>query len=213
MELTWYGHASIRIVTNEGTVIYIDPYAGEDAWYDKSADIVLITHHHYDHLKETLLHKVAVDSTVVLSTSQVRARHNEVRPVWPGERHEIYKIKIMVVEAYNIGKPNHLKGEGLGFVLEIDGKTIYIAGDTDFIPEMRKVKTDIVVLPVSGVYTMNARQAADVVLGMKPKVAIPYHWGSGIVGSRDDAEMFKEIIDNAGITTVHILVPNQSITL
>jgi L-ascorbate metabolism protein UlaG (beta-lactamase superfamily) len=89
---------------------------------------------------------------------------------------------------------------------------VYCAGDTDFIPEMHAFKADIVFLPVGGTYTMGAKEAAKVVLGMKPTYAIPYHWGS-IVGSLDDAETFKELIDAAGQTTVHIMSPSQTIEL
>ena len=212
MDLTWFGHASVRIVTKAGTVIYVDPYAGEEAWYDMQADIVLVTHAHFDHLKETLLHKVIGDDSVTLGPPAVRARHEEAKPVWPNEKHVLKDVTIRTVDAYNLQKPNHPKGEGVGYVLEFDNTSVYIAGDTDFIPEMRKINADIVLLPVGGMYTMNAREAAEVVLGMKPKVAIPYHWGSA-VGSLDDAELFKDIVDSAGITTVHIMHPDQTLQL
>jgi L-ascorbate metabolism protein UlaG (beta-lactamase superfamily) len=212
MELTWFGHASVRIVTKEGVVIYIDPFAGDEGWYDKQADLVLVTHNDYDHLKESLMHKLIGDDCVILGPSAVRTHHQEVKPVWPNESHEIKGVKIKVVDAYAIGKKVHPKGEGVGYVLEFDGTSVYVAGDTDFIPEMRKIRADIVVLPVGGTFTMSAKEAAEVVLGMKPKHAIPYHWGS-IVGHLDDAENFKDIVDSAGLTTVHIMHPDQTVQL
>ncbi|MEK6823308.1 MAG: MBL fold metallo-hydrolase [Nanoarchaeota archaeon] len=212
MEVTWFGHASVRIVTKGGVAIYVDPYAGEDAWYDLPADVVLVTHGHYDHLKAALLRHIVVDGTVVMGTQAIGAQYHGAHPVWPGETHEVRGIRIRVIDAYNINKNYHPKGEGVGYVLEFDGTSLYIAGDTDFIPEMRKFRTDVVLLPIGGTYTMTAKEAAQVVLGMAPKVAIPIHWGS-VVGTVDDAEMFKEIVDTAGQTAVHIMHANQTITL
>ena len=212
MQVTWFGHASLRIKTNAGTVIYVDPFAGEESWYDSQADLVLVTHAHYDHLKVSLLHKIVGDNSVVLGTSAVRSQHHEAKLVWPEEHHEVKGIRIQVVESYNLKSKYHPKGDGIGYVLQFDDTSVYIAGDTDFIPEMRKIRADIVFLPVGGTYTMGAKEAAEIVLGMKPKVAVPIHWGS-VVGTRDDAELFKEIIDNAGVTTVAIPRQNEEVTV
>jgi L-ascorbate metabolism protein UlaG (beta-lactamase superfamily) len=209
MHLTWFGHASVRIETKEGVVIYVDPYAGDETWYDKAADIVLVTHADYDHFKMALLKRIRVDDTVIFSTRQVCQDVDGAKPVWPGEKHVVKGVTITAVDAYTL-QGKHEKGEGVGFIIECEGRKVYVAGDTDFIPEMRKFRADIVFLPVGGTFTMGAKDAAQIVLGMKPEHAIPYHWGS-IVGSIDDARDFKELVDTAGHTVVHIMSPSQMI--
>lgn len=209
MHLTWFGHASVRIETKEGVVIYVDPYAGDEHWYDKAADVVLVTHADYDHLKLALLKRILTDDTVFFSTREVCGQVNGAKPVWPGEKHSVKGVTITAVDAYNL-QGNHKKGDGVGYLIECEGRTVYVAGDTDFIPEMRRFRADIVFLPVGGTYTMGAKDAAQIVLGMKPEHAIPYHWGS-VVGSIDDARDFKEYVDTAGVTVVHIMSPSQTI--
>ena len=127
----------------------------------------------------------------------------DVRTIKPGESILIDKVKIEAVPSYNIDKQFHLQKNGwLGFVLEINGVRIYHAGDTDFIPEMKNLKVDIALLPVSGTYVMTADQAAKAALAIKPKLAIPMHYGA-IVGSVDDAIQFKESL--VGKVEVEIL--------
>ncbi len=191
MKITWFGHASVRIVTSKGTIIYVDPYAGEESWYDKIADAVLITHGHYDHLKDALLPLMMGDETLMLAPPPVAKLHNGCRPVLAGQTGKVKDAQVSTVHAYTVEHPNHPREEGVGYIITADGKSVYVAGDTDVIPEMRQLKADVVLLPVGGTYTMDAKQAAEVVAGMRPKLAIPYHYGL-TVGTADDAELFRE---------------------
>jgi L-ascorbate metabolism protein UlaG (beta-lactamase superfamily) len=117
----------------------------------------------------------------------------------PGDRVALGDVAIEVVPSYNIGKGFHPKSsEYLGFVVVMEGVRIYFAGDTDFIPEMKDIHADIVLLPVGGTYTMNVEEAVQAVQAIKPRIAVPMHWGS-IVGSAGDAEQFKR---DAGVEVV-----------
>lgn len=200
MIIKWLGHASFKI-SSEGKVIYVDPYAGE---YDEAADIILITHGHYDHFNAEKINSIMNDSTVVIGTEEVASQMNGVFGLSNGTSKTVDSIKVHAVPAYNIGKSFHPKGINNGYILELEGKKVYIAGDTDLIPEMSRIKADIVLVPVGGTYTMNANEAAEAVLKIKPKIAIPMHFGS-IVGTEDDAVMFKEEIEGKSDVKVMIL--------
>ncbi len=188
--IKWYGHASVMIKAEK--TIYIDPFelpAGTE-----KADIVLITHEHYDHFSPDDLKKIQKEDTIIVSTPDVIANvKGEKREILPGKELEVYGIKVKGVPAYNIGKRFHPKEKNwVGYIVEIEGVTVYHAGDTDLIPEMKNFgKIDIAMLPVGGTYTMNASEAAQAANTISPKVAIPMHWGS-IVGSEKDAETFKK---------------------
>lgn len=201
MEIIWLGHASFKIKT-DGGVIYIDPYFGE---YNEKADIILISHGHYDHSSMEKIGSVRTDDTVILTTAEVASTIHGAIAMTAGQIEEIEGVKVEAVNAYNINKNFHPKGYGLGFVVEAEGKRIYFAGDTDRIPEMKSVKADIVLLPVGGTYTMNSSEAAMAVLDVKPKIAIPMHYGSGIVGTIEDAEVFKEKVEEKSSVRVVIL--------
>ncbi|MCM8798891.1 MAG: MBL fold metallo-hydrolase, partial [Candidatus Omnitrophica bacterium] len=111
----------------------------------------------------------------------------------PGEKIKLKEIEVEGVPAYNLYKSFHPKENGyLGFVIAVEGKRVYHAGDTEFIPEMKKIEAEIILLPVGGTYTMNAKEAAEAANTINPQVAIPMHWGS-IVGTRKDAEEFKRL--------------------
>jgi L-ascorbate metabolism protein UlaG (beta-lactamase superfamily) len=192
--ITWLGHASIRISGPPNT-IYIDP------WKLKSfqpADIILITHEHYDHFSKEDVAQLRTDATVIVTTPVVAGQlTGDVRAVQPGDTVMVKGIKIEAVAAYNIDKfrspgvPYHPQADNkLGFILEVDGVRIYHSGDTDPIPEMATIKSDIAILPVSGKFTMTAAEAVEAVRVLKPKIAIPIHYGD-IAGSIADAEQFK----------------------
>ena len=186
----WLGHASVRI--NGSKTIYVDPYElSEDA---EKADIILITHNHYDHLSVEDIKKIANDQTVVvIPASLLVSLKYEVNKVDIGQTITVKGVEIRAVPAYNIIKTFHPRSQGyVGYVFTLDGITYYHAGDTDHIPEMRGVKADVVFLPVGGTYTMDAAQAAEAVKDINPSLAIPIHWGS-IVGSKADAEKFKNL--------------------
>lgn len=185
----WLGHASFKI-TNERT-IYIDP------WQLKrkdQADIILVTHPHYDHLSPGDIAKIRTDETIIVSTADSAAKLNHnVKTIKPGDVVNIKGIEIKAVPAYNVDKPYHPQRNGwVGYIINVEGVKIYHTGDTDFIPEMEDLKVDIALLPVGGTYTMDAEEAAKAANVIKPKIAIPMHWGS-IVGSRADAERFMKL--------------------
>jgi len=212
----WLGHASFRI-SNEDTVIYIDPWKLQGA--AKDADVVLVSHSHYDHYSQEDIDKVSGADTQLLASNDVvaTAGGRAVTPglavelvvataggraVTPGLAVELDGVKIIGVAAYNPAKQFHPKrNQWLGFVVELGGKRIYYAGDTDLINEMKELKDiDLALLPVGGTYTMSATEAAEAVGRIGPKQAVPYHWGD-IVGGPSDAEQFAEKAQCARIAT------------
>ncbi|HID04901.1 MAG TPA: MBL fold metallo-hydrolase, partial [Aigarchaeota archaeon] len=195
IQISWLGHDGFRI-TYGGKVVYIDPYQIKGG---PQADLILITHDHFDHLSIDDIKKVAGDKTVVIAAENCsgkvkNVKAKEVRLVKPGEKTTVGDITVEAIHAYNVNKfrsPGivfHPKEyNGVGYVVSIGGVRIYHAGDTDNIPEMRELKPDVALLPVSGTYVMTAEEAAEAVESIKPKVAIPMHYGA-IVGTEADAE-------------------------
>jgi len=192
----WLGHAAFRI-TN-GKVIYIDPYKiNHDS---PKADLILITHDHFDHFSKEDIIKIKKKETVFVAPPSVaKALDGDVRPVKRGQRIKVGDIDIQAVAAYNIGKDFHPRSsDNVGYVVTIEGTRIYHTGDTDVIPEMKEIKTDIALLPCGGTYTLTAQEAAKAVDIIKPKIAVPMHWGS-VVGSRKDAEEFVRCCKNCEV--------------
>ncbi|MCK4589788.1 MAG: MBL fold metallo-hydrolase [Nanoarchaeota archaeon] len=195
VQIKWLGHASFKIL-GEGKVIFIDPYQIDPS---EPADIILVTHAHFDHCSLEDIDKIREKSTVIVAPADCAAKlGNNVKTVAVGETVEIEGIKVTGVPAYNThrfrspGVLFHPKEAGwLGMVLEIGGVKIYHAGDTDKIPEMKSIECDVALLPVGGTYTMDAEEAAEAANLIKPDIAIPMHWGK-IVGSEDDAKKFSE---------------------
>jgi L-ascorbate metabolism protein UlaG (beta-lactamase superfamily) len=193
--IRWLGHASFLVQDQtSGKNIYIDPFRlGKGL---PPADIILVTHDHSDHLAPDDIASIAGKSTLVVSTSAAKGKIPkgiELRVVKPGDTLTVQGIRIDVVPAYNAKKQFHPKANGnVGFVVHVGGRTIYHAGDTDFIPEMKNLKVDVALVPVGGTYTMDAKEAAEAVNAMKPRVAVPMHYGT-IVGSETDAESFKSL--------------------
>ena len=210
MQITWLGHASFKIVA-EGQTIYIDPYAGEDEYYEESANILLVSHSHFDHCDGRKVGMIKREETLMLTPEDIVHRFNSTKVV-PGNDFIIGRIKITVVKAYNINKPNHPDEFGVGYIIEAEGKKIYFAGDTDLIPEMDQIQADIALLPVGGTYTMNAKEAAKAAVKIKCRLAIPMHWGYGIIGKMYDAEEFQELLQEENIN-VRILEPGQKLEL
>lgn len=199
--IAWLGHDAFRIAATQ--TIYIDPY--EIAPGD-TADLILITHEHFDHCSPQDAAKIQGEHTVIVTEKDSAAKlTGDVRVVRPGDSQKIGQVNIEAVPAYNIDKNFHPKEKNwLGFVIEIDGVRIYHAGDSDFIPEMKDLKVDIALLPVSGTYVMTAAEAVEAALAIAPQLAIPMHYGA-IVGDRHDANRFKEAL--AGKIDVLILDP------
>jgi len=210
VEIEWINHASFRIAAG-GNIIYIDPWKLPPEMSGHDADVVFISHTHYDHYSEVDIEKVSKAGTAVVGPAETAEKLAAAKAITPGERMTIKEITIEAVAAYNIDKAFHPKGNNwLGAVITIGGKRIYYAGDTDLIPEMSGLKDiDLALLPVGGTYTLDASQAAEACRTIGPKAALPYHWGD-IVGSPDDAERFGSEVT---CCEVHILQPGGSVTL
>ena len=197
----WLGHDGFKIIAG-GKTIYTDPYKLGKSQYNKNdADIVFISHNHFDHLSmDDLKHVVAKKTTIVAAkecVEQLKAVGTaEVKGVAPGEKLTVQGVPVEAVAAYNTNKHFHPKADGkVGFVITAGNMRIYHTGDTDDIPEMGTVQPDVVLVPVSGTYVMTAEEAARAVNEkIKPKkLAIPMHYGS-IVGSEQDANKFKHLV-------------------
>ena len=200
VKISWLGHDSFRI--KNGKTIIIDPFKIRPI--PDKADILLVSHEHFDHLSLDDIKKVSSDKTTIVTIPAVKKelssmKVKEVKTVKAGDKVAFGNITVEVVPAYNLnkfrepGKPFHPKEDGkVGFILSINGVRVYHAGDTDPIPEMRGFKTDVALLPVSGTYVMTPEEAAEATRMIKPKLAIPMHYGA-IVGSENDAEKFKQL--------------------
>ncbi len=184
----WLGHDTFKIEGEQ--IIYTDPFKIKKT--DK-ADIILITHDHHDHCSPEDVKKVQGPDTVIVTTADCAAKlQGNIKIVKPGDKIEIKGITVEAVASYNTNKQFHTKDrDWVGYVFTVKGQTIYIAGDTDHIPEMKNIRADIALLPVSGTYVMTADEAVRAALDIRPKIAIPMHYGS-IVGTKDDARKFAE---------------------
>lgn len=188
-QITWLGHDSFRITDDK--IIYIDPWQITGG---PPADLILVTHDHYDHLSVEDIKQIRQEGTVIVTTpAAAKKLSGPVRMVKPGDNLSVRGIDVEVVPAYNTNKKFHTKEYGgVGFIVTVDGERIYHAGDTDVIPEMKGLQVDIALLPVSGTYVMTAEEAVKAVEMIQPKQVIPMHFGS-IVGSEADAERFKKL--------------------
>lgn len=199
----WLGHASLRIDA-PGAVVYVDPWklSGDPP----PADLILITHEHYDHCSLEDIARVRTDDTVIVANPGAAKKiSGPVRVVRAGDELSAKGVKIQAVPAYNVDKDFHPKAAGhVGFLLTIDDTSIYVAGDTDVIPEMQDIDADIAILPVSGTYVMTADQAVEAAGIIAPGIAIPVHYGE-IVGSAADAQQFL----NRAACEVRILQKEQ----
>jgi L-ascorbate metabolism protein UlaG (beta-lactamase superfamily) len=200
IKLSWLGHDGFRI--ENGKVVYIDPFKIEAG--GPKADIVLVSHEHSDHCSPADLRKVITPATVIVAHSQSKNEVSklnvkEIRIMKPGDKINVGDVAIEAVPAYNVnkyrepGRVFHPEEDGkLGYVVTIKGVRIYHAGDTDHIPEMKNIQTDIALLPVSGTYVMTAHEAAEAAATINLQIAIPMHYGA-IVGGRIDAETFQKL--------------------
>ncbi len=200
-KIHWLGHDAFRI---EGeTIVYMDPFQIKAG---PIADLILISHEHFDHCSPDDVKKIQQSKTVIVTEKDsAKKLSGDVRVIKPGDSIMIDKVKVEAIPSYNLDKHFHPKKNGwLGFILEMDGVRLYHAGDTDFIPEMENLKVDIALLPVSGTYVMNSDQAVKAALAIKPKIAIPMHYGA-IVGSDQDATQFKQALTGK----VEVVILNQ----
>jgi len=190
----WLGQSAFRIESG-GKALYIDPYMLEDS--AKKADIILITHAHFDHCSAEDVKKIIKKDSIVAAAESCGGKLDcDIKSMRPGDRLDEAGFSVRAVRAYNNDKNFHPKSNGwLGFVINLpDGRTVYHAGDSDHIDEMKDIKNiDIALLPVGGTYTMNAEEAAGAALSISPKIAVPMHYGS-VVGSVADAEKFASLL-------------------
>lgn len=191
-------HSSIKI--SKGKVIYIDPFKIDENYND--ADIIFITHDHYDHYSEEDIDKVKKDDTVIIVPEELLTkvlrkgfRQDYIITVVPNQKYMVEGIEFETVPAYNINKQFHPKeNEWVGYIIEIKGNRYYIAGDTDITEENKKVKCDVAFVPVGGTYTMDFKEAAYLINEIKPKIAVPIHYGS-VVGTKQDAIDFIKLLN------------------
>ena len=201
IKIRWLGHDTFTL--EKGITICIDPYKLSKTI---RADLVLISHNHFDHLSLEDLKKISSNNTTIVAANECVSQISnislkEMIGIAPGDEYTIIGVKIKAVPAYNINKinpdtkkPFHPKEDKkIGFIITMEGTTIYHTGDSDLIPEMADLKPDILLVPVSGTYVMTAKEAANAVDKIKPKIAIPMHYGT-IVGSENDAKEFKDMV-------------------
>ncbi len=201
VQLDWLGHDGFLLTDLiDNRTIYIDPYELSDPTNKPKADVVLITHSHYDHLSIEDLKKISTPKTIIicppdcLSKLQNKVDFRDTKLIAPNQSITFGNITIEAIPAYNTNKKFHPKdNDWVGYIIDINSKRIYHAGDTDSTPELLQLKKiDIALLPVSGTYVMTAEKAAKAANTFKPKLAIPMHYGS-IIGVQSDAEKFKEL--------------------
>jgi L-ascorbate metabolism protein UlaG (beta-lactamase superfamily) len=191
-KIHWLGHDGFRV--DGSRTLYFDPW---EVTSDIKADVIMISHDHYDHCSPDDVAKLSKPYTVVVTEPEsAKKLSGNVKTITPGQTIDVNGVKITGVPSYNTDKQFHpQQNNWLGFIAEIDGVKIYHAGDTDFIPEMKKLDVDIALLPVSGTYVMTADQAIQAARAIKPKIAIPMHYDK-IVGTVSDAEKFANALKN-----------------
>jgi L-ascorbate metabolism protein UlaG (beta-lactamase superfamily) len=184
----WLGHDTFKISGEK--VIYTDPF---NIKKKDAADIILITHEHYDHCSPDDIKKIQKSDTVIVAPPDCAGKlSGNIKTVVPGDKLTIGDVEIEAVPSYNTNKQFHTKSRNwVGYIITVNGEIIYLAGDTDFIPEMKTFKADIALLPVSGTYVMTAEEAVEAALVIKPKIAVPMHYNS-IVGTKKDAKKFAD---------------------
>jgi L-ascorbate metabolism protein UlaG (beta-lactamase superfamily) len=198
-DIVWLGHDSFRITGEQ--VIYIDPFQLSPRSKLPKADIILVTHEHFDHLSLEDINRVSGPDTIIVAPAEgaAKLKGRKVQFVKPGDKVTVKGIAIEAVPAYNTSKfrsPGvhfHPKADDkVGFIITVTGCRVYHAGDTDLIPEMSDVVCDIALIPVGGTYTMTAEEGAQAANLLKPKMAVPMHYGT-IVGNDSHAELFKKL--------------------
>ncbi len=192
-------HSSIRI--KRDLVIYFDPFKINKEYND--ADIIFITHNHYDHYSPEDIKKVRKKDTVVVAPIDLLDdlllllfAKESIILVKPDEKYNVKGIDFKTIRAYNINKNFHLKEYNwVGYLVTIKDIIYYIAGDTDVTDENKQVKCDVAFVPVGGTYTMDYKEAAKFVNEIKPKIAVPTHYGE-VVGSKEDGKNFSRLLNS-----------------
>lgn len=190
----WLAHAGFQIKA-DGKVVYVDLYKHGEAL--EKADLILVTHSHADHCDPSSISKVRKEDTVVIAPKDCASKiGGSVKTLEPGEEAKVGDIRVRAVQAYNVkrfrspGNPYHPRGFGVGYLITVEDKTVYHAGDTDFIPEMQQLgHVDLALLPSGDTYTMDSAEAAEAARAVKPRAAIPMHrWST-------DPEQFRRKVE------------------
>ncbi len=197
--------SSIKIVLDK--VIYFDPFKIEEELHD--ADIIFITHNHFDHLDKRSINKIKNDNTVIVAPKSIEFDISGIDCqkylLEPNDEIMIDNIKINAIPAYNVNKQFHPRiNNWLGYLVNYNDITYYVMGDTDNTKEAEEIKCDILFIPIGGYYTMNVKEASELIKIIKPKVVIPTHYGS-IIGSKDDGKELTDILKNTDINVVEKL--------
>lgn len=191
-------HSSIKIT--KGSIIYFDPFKIDREYHD--ADIIFITHSHYDHYSEEDINKVRKEDTQIVAPLDLLDNlltlgftKDSITLVKPNENYTVKGLSFKTIPAYNTNKNFHPKANNwVGYLVTIDNMTYYIAGDTDITAENKQVKCDVAFVPIGGTYTMDYKEAAKLINEIKPKVAIPTHYGK-IIGNISDGQNFAKLIN------------------
>ncbi|MCH5349767.1 MAG: MBL fold metallo-hydrolase [Oscillospiraceae bacterium] len=198
--ITVNAQSSIRIAAEK--VIYFDPFKITGA--AKDADIIFITHEHFDHFSPEDIAKVVSDNTVfAVPASMEKAAlasgisKDKLVTLTPDTKTEVCGIPVETIPAYNPGKKFHPRDNNwLGYIITVGGQRVYVAGDTDVTSEAKSVSCDIAMIPIGGTFTMDFREAAEFIKELKPGTVIPTHYGS-VVGNADDGESFKKLVGSS----------------
>ncbi|HJU13969.1 MAG TPA: MBL fold metallo-hydrolase [Candidatus Nitrosotalea sp.] len=206
VKFKWLGHDCFLI--EKDIKIVTDPYRISKKM---EADLVLISHEHFDHMSPDDLKKVVSADTIIVAANECIPKLGDVSckekiAILPGQEKTVKGVKVRAIPAYNITKinpdtkkPFHPKEDRkVGFLFEIGGITVYHTGDSDHVPEMKDLRPDVLLVPVSGTYVMTPKEASEAVSAIKPKVAIPMHFGT-IVGSEQDAQEFKDLVKHCQV--------------
>lgn len=198
--ITVNAQSSIRIAGEK--VIYFDPFQVTEESHD--ADIIFITHEHFDHFQPESIAKVKNENTIIVAPASMEKQIKKesgidsIELMEPESSSELLGLEVKTIPAYNgIMKPFHTKNKRWqGYLVKMDGIRYYVAGDTDVNEDILKVECDVALVPVGGKFTMDKKQAADYILNIKPQAVIPTHYGE-VVGSKTDGKDFKELVENA----------------
>lgn len=210
VSIKWLAHASFQIKT-DGKIIYIDLEKYSDV--SEKADIILVTHSHSDHCDPEKINLVRTKDTVIVAPHDCLPKIKApMQSLKPGEELQIDDVTIRAIEAYNItrfrspGSPYHPQGYGVGYIIHINGKTLYHAGDSDLIPEMGQLgPVDVALLPTGDTYTMDNIEAAEAALVINPKIVIPMHsWST-------KPEEFKKRVE--ADSTIQVIIMKENVNL
>jgi L-ascorbate metabolism protein UlaG (beta-lactamase superfamily) len=205
--MTWFRQSALQWKDDE-RVVYIDPWGTDPD--DPPADLILITHAHEDHFQPDEIARLRKDDTKIVAPHDVAAGlSGDVTPVAPGESHEVSGVHFTTVPAYNTREEalqfHPQANRWVGYMIELGGATYYHAGDTDHAPELDEISADVAFLPIGGYYTMDPEEAAGLARSIRPKLAVPMHYGF-VVGSPSDADRFR---DAAAPVPVEVLTPTN----